>query len=58
MLSDRRKIVVFTDEAHRSQYEFIEGFARNLRDGLPNASCDVRQGHVPLLPAGHRHAQA
>ena len=31
-------IVVITDEAHRSQYEFIEGFARNLRDGLPNAS--------------------
>jgi type I restriction enzyme R subunit len=38
MLSDRRNIVVITDEAHRSQYEFIEGFARNLRDGLPNAS--------------------
>ena len=37
-LSDRRNIVVITDEAHRSQYEFIEGFARNLRDGLPNAS--------------------
>lgn len=38
MLSERRNIVVITDEAHRSQYEFIEGFARNLRDGLPNAS--------------------
>jgi type I restriction enzyme R subunit len=38
MLSDRRNIVVITDEAHRSQYEFIDGFARNLRDGLPNAS--------------------
>ncbi len=37
-LSERRNIVVITDEAHRSQYEFIEGFARNLRDGLPNAS--------------------
>ncbi|MEK9725267.1 MAG: HsdR family type I site-specific deoxyribonuclease, partial [Rhodospirillaceae bacterium] len=37
-LSDRRNIVVIADEAHRSQYEFIEGFARNLRDGLPNAS--------------------
>ena len=37
-LSDRRNIVVITDEAHRSQYEFIDGFARNLRDGLPNAS--------------------
>jgi type I restriction enzyme R subunit len=38
-LSDRRNIVVITDEAHRSQYEFIDGFARNLRDGLPRASC-------------------
>lgn len=38
MLSDRRNIVVITDEAHRSQYEFVDGFARNLRDGLPNAS--------------------
>ncbi len=38
MLSERRNIVVITDEAHRSQYEFVEGFARNLRDGLPNAS--------------------
>jgi len=37
-LSDRRNIVVIADEAHRSQYQFIEGFARNLRDGLPNAS--------------------
>ncbi len=38
LLSERRNIVVIADEAHRSQYEFIEGFARNLRDGLPNAS--------------------
>ncbi len=38
LLSDRRNIVVVADEAHRSQYEFIEGFARNLRDALPNAS--------------------
>ena len=37
-LSDRRNIVVIADEAHRSQYEFTEGFARNLRDALPNAS--------------------
>lgn len=37
-LSDRRNIVVIADEAHRSQYAFVDGFARNLRDGLPNAS--------------------
>ncbi len=37
-LSDRRNIVVIADEAHRSQYDFIDGLARNLRDALPNAS--------------------
>ena len=38
LLSDRRNIVVIADEAHRSQYSFIRGFARNMRDALPNAS--------------------
>ena len=38
LLSDRRKIVVIADEAHRSQYDFIDGFARHMRDALPNAS--------------------
>ena len=37
-LSDRRNIVVIADEAHRSQYDFIDGFARHIRDALPNAS--------------------
>ncbi len=49
LLSDRRNIVVIADEAHRSQYGFrarVEqktgaiayGFAKYLRDALPNAS--------------------
>ncbi|MFO7664270.1 MAG: HsdR family type I site-specific deoxyribonuclease, partial [Chloroflexota bacterium] len=38
LLSDRRNIVVIADEAHRSQYDFIDGFAAHLRDALPNAS--------------------
>ncbi|MDZ4859282.1 MAG: type I restriction endonuclease subunit R [Candidatus Hydrogenedentes bacterium] len=38
MLSERRNIVVIADEAHRSQYDFIDGFARHMRDALPNAS--------------------
>ena len=37
-LSERRNIVVIADEAHRSQYDFIDGFARYMRDALPNAS--------------------
>jgi type I site-specific restriction-modification system R (restriction) subunit len=37
-ISLRRNIVVIADEAHRSQYDLIDGLARNLRDALPNAS--------------------
>jgi len=37
-LSSRRNIVVIADEAQRSQYDFIDGFARHTRDALPNAS--------------------
>ncbi len=38
VLSERRNIVVIADEAHRSQYDFIDGFARHMRDALPFAS--------------------
>ena len=38
LLSDRRNIVVIADEAHRSQYDFIDGFAKHMRDALPKAS--------------------
>ena len=38
LLSARRNVVVIADEAHRSQYDFIDGFARHMRDALPNAS--------------------
>ncbi len=48
VLTDRRNVVVIADEAHRSQYglkakvskagEVSYGFAKYLRDALPNAS--------------------
>ncbi len=38
LLSERRNIVVIADEAHRSQYDFIDGYARHMRDALPGAS--------------------
>ena len=49
LLSDRRNIIVIADEAHRTQYgfnakivaktgEITYGFAKYLRDALPNAS--------------------
>lgn len=37
-LSERKNIIVITDEAHRSQYDFIDGFARHIRDALPGAT--------------------
>ncbi len=37
-LSQRRNIVVIADEAHRSQYDFIDGYAKHLRDALPKAT--------------------
>ncbi len=48
LLSARRNIVVIADEAHRSQYDLIDGLARNLRDSLPRASFI---GLTPLLPS-------
>lgn len=37
-LSERRNIIVIADEAHRSQYDLIDGLARHMRDAMPNAS--------------------
>ena len=37
-LSDRRNVIVIADEAHRTHYGFVEGFARNMRSALPNAT--------------------
>ena len=51
LLSERRNIVVIADEAHRSQYDFIDGFARHMRDALPNASFIGFTG-TPLEQAG------
>ncbi len=38
VLSDRKNIIVIADEAHRSQYDLIDGLARHMRDALPHAS--------------------
>jgi type I restriction enzyme R subunit len=38
VLTDRRNVVVIADEAHRSQYGFADGYAKHLRDALPNAT--------------------
>jgi type I restriction enzyme R subunit len=56
LLSDRRNIVVVADEAHRSQYDFIDGFARHIRDALPKASFIGFTG-TPI-ESGDRNTQA
>ncbi|MFI1969151.1 type I restriction endonuclease subunit R [Streptomyces cinnamoneus] len=38
LITDRRDLVVVVDEAHRSHYDLEDGFARNLRDALPQAT--------------------
>ncbi|MEZ0115149.1 type I restriction enzyme R subunit [Catenulispora sp. EB89] len=38
LLSERRNVVVVVDEAHRSHYNLEEGYAKWLRDALPNAT--------------------
>jgi type I restriction enzyme R subunit len=38
LLSDRRNIIVVVDEAHRSHYDDLDGYARHLRDALPHAT--------------------
>jgi type I restriction enzyme, R subunit len=38
VISKRRNIVIIVDEAHRSQYDLIDGFAGYIREALPNAS--------------------
>ncbi len=37
-ISERTNVVVMADEAHRSQYGFVEGGARWMREALPNAT--------------------
>jgi type I restriction enzyme, R subunit len=37
-ISERANVVVMADEAHRSQYGFVDGGAKWMRDALPNAT--------------------
>lgn len=38
LLTDRRNVIVIVDEAHRSHYDDLDGYARHLKDALPNAT--------------------
>jgi type I restriction enzyme R subunit len=49
-ISKRANIVVMADEAHRSQYGFVDGGAKWMRDALPNATFVGFTG-TPLIHA-------
>ncbi|CAM2790504.1 type I restriction endonuclease subunit R [Prescottella defluvii] len=38
LLTTRRNVIVIVDEAHRSHYDNLDGYARHLRDALPHAT--------------------
>ncbi|WP_063046894.1 type I restriction endonuclease subunit R [Nocardia pseudovaccinii] len=38
LLTDRRNVIVIVDEAHRSHYDNLDGYAKHLRDALPSAT--------------------
>ena len=50
LLSDRRNIIVIVDEAHRSHYDDLDGYARHLRDALPYATMIAFTG-TPITAA-------
>ena len=52
MLSDCWNIVVIADEAHRSQYDFVDGFARHMCDALPRLHLHLRH---PAGRGGRHH---
>ena len=53
-LSERRNIVVIADEAHRSQYDFIDGFARAHKGCPPNVPRSSASREHPLR-RGRQH---
>ena len=52
MLTDRRNVIVMVDEAHRSHYDDLDGYARHLKDALPNATLIAFTG-TPISTADH-----
>ncbi len=52
LLTDRRNVVVIVDEAHRSHYDDLDGYARHLKDALPNATLIAFTG-TPISKTDH-----
>ena len=41
LLSDRTNIIIMADEAHRSQYDMLDGFAAHLNDAFQTLHSSV-----------------
>ena len=52
LLTDRRNVIVIVDEAHRSHYDDLDGYARHLKDALPNATLIAFTG-TPISKSDH-----
>lgn len=52
LLTDRRNVIVIVDEAHRSHYDDLDGYARHLKDALPNATLIAFTG-TPISKTDH-----
>jgi type I restriction enzyme, R subunit len=52
LLTDRRNVIVIVDEAHRSHYDDLDGYARHLKDALPNATLIAFTG-TPISTVDH-----
>lgn len=52
VLTERANVILGTDEAHRTQYGLVSGFARDVRDALPNATFVGFTG-TPIETADH-----
>ena len=52
LLSDRRNIIIIVDEAHRSHYDDLDGYARHLHDAVPNATFIAFTG-TPISKVDH-----
>ncbi|MBS2966347.1 type I restriction endonuclease subunit R [Actinocrinis puniceicyclus] len=50
LLSERRNIILMVDEAHRSHYDTLDGYAKHIRDALPKATLLAFTG-TPLSKA-------
>jgi type I restriction enzyme R subunit len=56
LLSGRRNIIVIVDEAHRSHYDSLDGYARHLRDALPHSTMIAFTG-TPISEADRNTRQ-